>query len=106
MIAVAADGQLVAEHFSRASSFVLADVGPDGVRNVRVIAARAPGMPSPVHQLLDCGVQMLLANRIGEQATKKLEAAGVAVLSGKSGPIEKVLQGASTYATAITGLTK
>ncbi len=67
VVGVPADGQLVAEHFSRASFFVLTKVSPGRVRDVRIVAFPARGKGSPAIFLAGLGVNLVLACEIGER---------------------------------------
>ncbi|MDP2871894.1 MAG: NifB/NifX family molybdenum-iron cluster-binding protein [Bacillota bacterium] len=93
VVGVPADGQLVAEHFSRASFFVLAKVSPGRVRDVRIVAFPARGKGSPAIFLAGLGVNLVLACEIGERAARALKERGIEIQTGVTGPIELALRG-------------
>lgn len=93
LIAVPADGQLVAPHFARAPLFVLAEVAAGQVGTVTLLPNPSRPEGGLVRWLADQGATGVLAGDMGHRSRDRCAEIGLWVLTGHEGPIEQVLQG-------------
>lgn len=92
LVAVPADGQLVAPHFARAPLFVLAEVAAGQVGTVTLLPN--PGRPQGglVRWLAEQGATGVLAGDMGQRSRDRCAEMSIWVRTGHEGPIEKLLQ--------------
>ncbi len=90
-VAIATDGNMVAEHFGRCSQYSLFNIADGKVISKEVIA-------NPGHQpdflpgyLADLGVTCVIVSGIGSRAVNLFCEKGIDVISGAGGPIEAVV---------------
>ncbi|OIQ08031.1 dinitrogenase iron-molybdenum cofactor [Moorella thermoacetica] len=90
-IAVATEGQMVAEHFGHCSQYSLFDIEGGKVIGREVIT-------NPGHQpgflpgfLADLGVNCVIVGGIGARAVELFGARGIEVITGARGPVEEAV---------------
>lgn len=88
IIALACDGEQVAERFVRASAFAVyeVDFGRVGGRSTVI-----PGGRETAPFLRECKVDLVLCGRIGSGSRQRLMEEGIKFFGGVSGPVERVL---------------
>lgn len=91
IVAIAASGNNVSEHFGRCENFMLVEI-QDGDIKSREIMVTPPHQPGVLPKLLaDRGVNCLVAGGIGRKAQEYMAQAGVEVFSGVRGSVEDAL---------------
>jgi len=83
----------VEEHFGRANFYTLVDIEGGKIRDVQVLETpyteHGPGdLPNWLHTL---GVDVVLANGIGQRAIAFFEQLGIEVVTGVSGQVRDVI---------------
>lgn len=88
-IAVACDGQNVAEHFGRCRSFQMYDELDDRLGPAQVVPNAPDGHSAAISVLRAARVDALVVGGIGARAVELLQTAGIAVHVGATGPAEE-----------------
>lgn len=90
-IAVATEGNMVAEHFGHCSQYTLFEVEDQRVISKTVI-------PNPGHQpgflpgyLANLGVNCVIAGGMGARAVELFAERGIQTITGASGPVDEVV---------------
>jgi predicted Fe-Mo cluster-binding NifX family protein len=91
-IAVATEGEQVAQHFGRCPSYTIAQVEDDHILSQEVIA-------NPGHQpgflpgyLAELGVEVMIAGGMGPRAEGLFAQHGIEAVVGAYGPVDQVLR--------------
>jgi len=92
IVAVPADGQLIADHFAEAPAFAIVTLHCGRVSSVQFEPCRRHPQGGYAQFLANLGVKLVLAAGIGSQVTGRLGAAGIEVRAGISGTIEQAVR--------------
>ncbi|KKM09528.1 dinitrogenase iron-molybdenum cofactor [Clostridiales bacterium PH28_bin88] len=90
-VAVATEGQYVAQHFGHCQEYTIAEIGDGKVLNMDVI-------PNPGHQpgflpvyLGDLGISCIIAGGMGARAQELFEARNIVPITGVTGSVREAL---------------
>ncbi len=88
-VAVPSDGGFDgnAVPFEKAESFAIAEVGPDGIKEIKVLKPEK----NMEEELKKEGVELVLAPEVSKELTLKLAQMGIKVLTGFSGKVKDVM---------------
>jgi predicted Fe-Mo cluster-binding NifX family protein len=75
----------------KAKGIAIADVGPDGIKEIKVI--KPDSIDTLASDLKENGVEVVLTPEIPKEVTEKLSKSGIKVFTGVAGKVKDVLMG-------------
>ena len=91
-VAIPANGRVVSSHFGHCVSFKIFNIDNNEIIDCVIIDGPNQHMPGVLPQLLQKhGVEVVIADGIGQKAIGMLKRMGVEVFTGVSGLIEEVM---------------